>query len=51
MTPEQVGTGVVTGGWTFVTVSYALSWALLAGYAASLWWRERSLSDRPEDPS
>lgn len=51
MTPEQVGAGIVTGGWTFVTVSYALSWVLLVGYAASLWWRGRVLVDKPEDPS
>lgn len=41
MSPEEVGAGVVTGGWTYVFVSYAATWAALGGYAVSLWWRGR----------
>lgn len=41
MTPEEVGSGMVSGGWTYVTASYVLTWTLLTGYAVSLWWRSR----------
>ncbi len=39
MTPEEIGGGVVSGGWTYVMVSYAATWILLGGYAVSLWRR------------
>lgn len=42
MSPDQVaevGSGVVTGGWTYVTAAYAVCWTVLVGYVASLWWR------------
>lgn len=41
MTPEEVGTGLVTGGWSYVTAAYVASWVALIGYAVSLWVRER----------
>ena len=39
MTPEEIGAGVVTGGWEYVTAAYVLSWAMLVGYTVSLWLR------------
>jgi len=45
MSPEEIGAGVVSGGWTFVYVSYAATWLALGGYAVSLWWRGRALHD------
>jgi hypothetical protein len=42
MNPANVGSGVVTGGWDFVTASYAVCWILLLGYTVSLLVRARS---------
>ena len=33
--------GVITGGWEFVWAAYGATWLVMAGYAASLWWRGR----------
>ncbi len=41
MTPEEIGTGVITGGWQYVTAAYVLSWVTFVGYAISLWLRAR----------
>ncbi|MCB9682720.1 MAG: hypothetical protein H6733_14740 [Alphaproteobacteria bacterium] len=39
MTPETVGSGVIQGGWEYIYAAYALSWVMLIGYTASLWFR------------
>ena len=41
MTPGDVGSGIVDGGWTFVTAAYVLTWVMLIGYTLSLWIRSR----------
>lgn len=41
MSPEEVGSGVVTGGWSYVTAAYTFTWIVLAGYTASLMIRAR----------
>lgn len=33
--------GVIEGGWGFVVAAYAITFAVLAGYAASLAFRSR----------
>ncbi|HMV66717.1 MAG TPA: hypothetical protein PKA64_07695 [Myxococcota bacterium] len=35
----QIGSGVVDGGWGYVTFAYALSWLVIGGYSLSLWLR------------
>lgn len=44
MTPADVGSGMIDGGWIYVQAAYALCWITLSGYALSLWLRAR-----PED--
>jgi hypothetical protein len=39
MTPNDVGAGVVDGGWGYVTFAYALAWTVLGGYALITWLR------------
>ncbi len=39
MSPEEVGSGIVTGGWEYVYAAYAVSWIALIGYTVSLWLR------------
>lgn len=38
MNPE-VGSGVLSGGWEYVTLAYVITWATFIGYAVSLWAR------------
>lgn len=44
MTPEtaaaEVGAGIVTEGWGYVTAAYTLSWLTFIGYTLSLWLRQ-----------
>ena len=42
MNPENVGAGVITGGWEFVTTAYLVLWTVLIAYNLSIWWRIRS---------
>jgi hypothetical protein len=35
----QVGSGVVDGGWGYVTIAYAAAWLTIAGYSLSIWLR------------
>ncbi len=39
MNPSDVGSGIVSGGETYVWASYAFSWFLILGYTLSLWLR------------
>lgn len=39
MTPEEVGSGMVSGGWEYVIASYTVCWIALLGYTFSLWLR------------
>jgi hypothetical protein len=39
MSPEQVGSGVIEGGWNYVALAYGMSWTVFIGYTVSLWWR------------
>jgi len=41
----QVGSGVISGGWSYVWAGYGLTWATLALYALSLYLR------RPQEPA
>jgi hypothetical protein len=41
-----VGVGVIQGGWAFVWAAYAVSAAILTGYAASVVVRYRALASR-----
>ena len=41
MTPEEIGSGTIQGGWPYIWASYALTWCALVGYSMSLWWRAR----------
>lgn len=50
MSPEEVGAGVVTGGWSFVTLSYFAAWALLGGYAVLLSRRLRAAQESGGPP-
>jgi hypothetical protein len=34
--------GMIVGGWEYVWGAYGITWAVLGGYAFSLWWRGRS---------
>ncbi len=36
-------TGVVQGGWEYVTAAYAVTWIAFGGYAVSLWVRTARL--------
>ena len=38
--------GVVKGGWEFVTAAYVVSLVILAGYAVSVFVRHRAESER-----
>lgn len=40
--------GMVVGGWEYVWSAYGITWAVLAGYALSIWWRRRH--HRAESP-
>ena len=35
-------TGVLQGGWEYITAAYAVTWLFLAGYTLSLWLRRPS---------
>ena len=39
MTPQEVGSGVIQGGWGYVQLAYAMSWTVFIGYTISLWLR------------
>ena len=39
--------GVIEGGWEFVIAAYAVSAAILLGYAVSVIWRYRRERNRP----
>ncbi|WP_224249155.1 hypothetical protein [Hyalangium gracile] len=41
----QVGSGRIQGGWSYVWVSYGITWGSFVVYALSLWLR------RPKNPS
>ncbi len=41
----QVGSGVVSGGWSYVWAGYGLTWVTLALYTLSLYLR------RPQEPA
>ena len=38
-------TGQIVGGWEYVGWAYGITWAVLAGYGLSLWWRLRSRAE------
>ena len=42
---EEVGSGVVTGGWGYITASYVVVYVTLVGYAISL-FRRRSKAEQ-----
>lgn len=41
-TQTQVGSGQVTGGWSYIWLAYGVTWASIALYALSLWVRRPS---------
>ena len=46
----QVGSGRVTGGWSYVWVSYGITWGALSVYSLSLWLRRpKKLSAGPKE--
>lgn len=48
---SEVGSGVVTGGWEFVTAAYVLSAVILVSYALSVVARYRAeAARRGRDP-
>jgi hypothetical protein len=46
MSPEEIGTGVIQGGWEYVTLAYAMSWVVFIGYTVSLWTRSTEGGER-----
>ena len=36
---EPVGTGILEGGWEYVTAAYLITWVFFVGYTISLWTR------------
>jgi hypothetical protein len=38
----EVGSGRIAGGWSYVWVSYGITWGALSLYALSLWLRRPS---------
>ncbi len=42
-------TGIIVGGWEYVIAAYVLTWAVLTGYAVSLWIRFRAVKRRERD--
>lgn len=47
----QVGRGRIEGGWSYVWVSYGLTWAVMAFYGLSLWLRSRSAGETEDGNS
>jgi hypothetical protein len=46
----QVGSGRVAGGWSYVWVSYGITWGSLCLYSLSLWLRRpKNLSAAPKE--
>jgi hypothetical protein len=45
----KVGSGVVSGGWSYVWAGYGLTWITLALYALSLYLRRPQEPAGPED--
>jgi len=41
MDPQQVGQGVVEGGWSYVWAAYGISWFVFIFYAANVFIRAR----------
>ncbi len=39
---SEMGSGVLSGGWEYVTAAYVISGVILAGYAVSVVWRYRA---------
>jgi hypothetical protein len=47
---DQVGRGRIQGGWSYVWVSYGITWAAFCLYALSLWLRRsKNLSAVPKE--
>lgn len=44
---DDVGMGVVQGGWGYVWTVYGATWLVLVGYMVSLWGRTRAEARRP----
>ena len=36
---EEMGSGVLQGGWEYVTAAYVITWVFFIGYTVSLWTR------------
>ena len=47
---EQVGAGRIVGGWGYVWACYAIAWAGMVLYAASLWMRGRGSGRKDLSP-
>ena len=45
---NEIGSGVVQGGWGYVTAAYLVSLVILTGYAVSVVWRYRAERARKE---
>jgi hypothetical protein len=46
--PQNVGSGVITGGWNYVLAAYSVFWIGLALYAISLIVRTRAAEANKE---